>query len=62
MKPFFPAPARGGIRKLGADPHARFVGRSFGHLSEGDGHVPHQWFADEIARLDDPYLDDRLAP
>ena len=40
------------FRKLGADPHARFVGRLFGHLSEGNGHVPHQWFADEIARLD----------
>ncbi|MET0246631.1 MAG: helicase-related protein [Sphingomonas sp.] len=40
------------FRKLGADPHARFVGRVFGHLSEGNGHLPHQWFADEIARLD----------
>lgn len=40
------------FRKLGADPHARFVGRIFGHLSEGAGHVPHQWFSDEIARLD----------
>ncbi|MFZ5748539.1 MAG: helicase-related protein [Pseudomonadota bacterium] len=40
------------FRKLGADPHARFVGRIFGHLSEGRGHVPHQWFADEIARLE----------
>ncbi|NML07229.1 helicase-related protein [Sphingomonas sp. G-3-2-10] len=40
------------FRKLGADPHARFVGRIFGHLSEGRGHIPHQWFADEIARLD----------
>ncbi|MDP5281344.1 helicase-related protein [Sphingomonas sp. DG1-23] len=40
------------FRKLGVDPHARFVGRLFGHLSEARGHVPHQWFADEIARLD----------
>jgi len=40
------------FRKLGADPHARFVGRLFTHLSEANGHVPHQWFADEIARLD----------
>lgn len=40
------------FRKLGADPHARFVGRIFGHLSEGRGHVPHIWFADEISRLD----------
>jgi ATP-dependent RNA helicase SUPV3L1/SUV3 len=38
--------------KLGLDPHARFVSRLFGHLSEGSGHIPHQWFADEIARLD----------
>ncbi len=40
------------FRKLGVDPHARFVGRVFGHLSEGSGHIPHIWFADEIARLD----------
>ncbi|WP_315760227.1 helicase-related protein [Sphingomonas sp. Y38-1Y] len=40
------------FRKLGVDPHARFVGRVFKHLSEGRGHLPHQWFADEIARLD----------
>jgi ATP-dependent RNA helicase SUPV3L1/SUV3 len=40
------------FRKVGIDPHARFVSRVFGHLSEGLGHVPHQWFADEIARLD----------
>ncbi|RYD57525.1 MAG: helicase, partial [Sphingomonadales bacterium] len=40
------------FRKLGIDPHARFVGRLFGHLSEGRGHVPHTWFADEIQRLD----------
>lgn len=40
------------FRKLGAEPHARFVGRLFRHLSEGSGHVPRQWFADEIQRLD----------
>jgi ATP-dependent RNA helicase SUPV3L1/SUV3 len=38
--------------KAGLDPHARFVARLFGHLSEGNGCLPHQWFADEIARLD----------
>ena len=38
--------------KAGLDPHARFVSRLFGHLSEGNGWLPHQWFADEIARLD----------
>ncbi|MBY9063174.1 helicase [Sphingomonas yunnanensis] len=36
--------------KLGIDPHARFVGRVFGYLAQG--YVPHQWFADEVARLD----------
>lgn len=40
------------FRKLGLDPHARFVSRVFRHLSEGRGHIPHIWFADEIARLD----------
>jgi len=40
------------FRKVGLDPHARFVSRLFGHLSEGNGHIPHQWFADEIARLE----------
>lgn len=40
------------FRKLGVDPHARFVGRVFRHLSEGSGVIAHQWFADEIQRLD----------
>ncbi len=40
------------FRKVGLDPHARFVSRLFGHLSEGRGIIPHQWFADEIQRLD----------
>lgn len=38
------------FQKLGVEPHARFVARVFGHLSEG--YLPHQWFADEVARLD----------
>ena len=38
--------------KLGVEPHARFVGQLFRHLSEGDGHVPHGWFAEQVARLD----------
>ncbi|MDF2493497.1 helicase-related protein [Sphingomonas sp.] len=38
------------FQKLGAEPHARFVGRVFDHLSTG--YLPHQWFADEVARLD----------
>lgn len=40
------------FRKTGAEHHARLVARIFRHLSEGSGHVPTQWFADEIARLD----------
>jgi len=40
------------FRKLGLDPHARFVSRVFGHLSEGLGHISADWFAGEIARLD----------
>ncbi|HWK37182.1 helicase-related protein [Sphingomonas sp.] len=40
------------FRKLGPEPHSRFVGRIFNHLTEGDGHIPHRWFAEEIARLD----------
>ena len=40
------------FRKSGLDPHARFVARLFGHLSEGDGHIPQHWFAEEVARLD----------
>ncbi len=36
--------------KHGLDPHARFVARVFGYLSQG--YIPHQWFADEVARLD----------
>ena len=40
------------FRKVGVDAHARYVSRLFGWLGDGDGHVPHQWFADEIARLD----------
>ncbi len=40
------------FRKVGADPHARLVARLFRHLSEGAGHVPVAWFADELQRLD----------
>lgn len=38
--------------KLGVEPHARFVARLFRHLSEGDGHIPWPWFAEQVARLD----------
>ena len=40
------------FRKLGVDPHQRFIARLFGYLSEGQGHIPHDWFAAELARLD----------
>jgi len=40
------------FRKVGLDPHSRFVARLYGHLSDGSGHIPHQWFADELQRLD----------
>ncbi len=40
------------FRKTGVEPHARLVGRVYRHLSEADGHLPVQWFAAELARLD----------
>ena len=40
------------FRKTGAEPHSRLVARVFRHLSEGAGHLPVPWFADELARLD----------
>ena len=40
------------FRKTGADPHSRLVARIYRHLSEGTGHIPAPWFAEEIARLD----------
>jgi ATP-dependent RNA helicase SUPV3L1/SUV3 len=40
------------FRKTGAEPHSRLVARIFRHLSEGNGTIPAQWFAEEIARLD----------
>jgi ATP-dependent RNA helicase SUPV3L1/SUV3 len=54
------------FRKTGPEHHARLVARLFGHLSEGDSHVPRDWFASEVARLDNVQGDietlaDRLA-
>jgi ATP-dependent RNA helicase SUPV3L1/SUV3 len=40
------------FRKVGADHHARLVQRLFKHRSEGSGHVPVDWFAAELARLE----------
>ncbi|MGN6818269.1 MAG: helicase-related protein, partial [Sphingomonas sp.] len=41
------------FRKLGVDPHARLVERLYAWLSEGNGHIPGPWFAEQVARLDD---------
>ncbi len=40
------------FQKLGADHHARMVQRIWRFLSEGDGFIPRDWFAQHIARLD----------
>src|SRR3954466_2946541 len=53
------------FRKVGPMHHARMVRRLFSYIGE-DGHVPHEWFAAEVARLDNmsgdiEVLADRLA-
>lgn len=40
------------FRKSGPVHHAQLVRRLFGYLTDGDGHVPHAWFADQVQRLD----------
>lgn len=40
------------FQKLGAEDHARMVLRLWRHLSEGNGHIPQDWFAQQLARLD----------
>ncbi|RJG52261.1 helicase [Sphingobium terrigena] len=40
------------FQKLGADHHARTVSRIWQFLSEGAGHIPRDWFAQQLARLD----------
>lgn len=40
------------FQKLGPDHHARLVQRLWQFRSEGNGHVPHGWFAQNLARLD----------
>ncbi|MBB3981518.1 ATP-dependent RNA helicase SUPV3L1/SUV3 [Sphingobium fontiphilum] len=40
------------FQKLGADHHARMVMRIWRFLSEGGGHIPRDWFAQHVARLD----------
>src|SRR5438874_7616985 len=53
------------FRKVGPMHHARMVRRLFSYIGEG-GHIPHEWFAAEVARLDNvsgdiESLADRLA-
>src|SRR5688500_13692188 len=53
------------FRKIGPMHHARMVRRLFSYIGEG-GHVPHEWFAAEVTRLDNvagdiEVLADRLA-
>ena len=40
------------FRKTGPEHHARLVARIYLHLTEGDGHIPQGWFAEQVARLD----------
>src|SRR4051812_16203732 len=53
------------FRKIGPMHHARMVRRLYSYIGEG-GHVPHEWFAAEVSRLDNmsgdiEALADRLA-
>ena len=53
------------FRKVGPMHHARMVRRIFSYVGEG-GHIPHEWFAAEVTRLDNVAGDieaiaDRLA-
>ncbi|MCH8616943.1 helicase [Sphingomonas sp. SM33] len=53
------------FRKVGPMHHARMVRRLFTYIGEG-GHIPHEWFAAEVTRLDNvsgdiEALADRLA-
>jgi ATP-dependent RNA helicase SUPV3L1/SUV3 len=54
------------FRKVGPEHHAKTVSRIYRHLTEGSGHIPTDWFAVEIARLDEvggdiPALGGRIA-
>ena len=39
------------FRKVGPMHHARMIRRLFSYIGEG-GHIPHEWFAAEVARID----------
>jgi ATP-dependent RNA helicase SUPV3L1/SUV3 len=54
------------FRKTGPEHHSRLVARLYLHLSEGDGRIPHAWYAAQVAQLDNVQGDietlaDRLA-
>ena len=54
------------FRKTGPEHHARLVARLYAHLSDGQGHIPQGWYAEQVARLDNVQGDiealaDRLA-
>jgi len=40
------------FQKTGLDEHTRLVARVYRHRSEGHGHLPPEWIAAEVARLD----------
>ncbi|MBA3677839.1 MAG: helicase [Sphingosinicella sp.] len=40
------------FRKTGPEHHARLVARIYLHLSEGSGRIPADWYAAEVARLE----------
>jgi ATP-dependent RNA helicase SUPV3L1/SUV3 len=40
------------FRKVGAEHHARLVAQLYAFLSDGQGHIPAPWFANELQRLD----------
>jgi ATP-dependent RNA helicase SUPV3L1/SUV3 len=40
------------FQKVGAEHHGRTVSRIWRFLSEGMGHIPRDWFAQQLARLD----------
>ncbi len=40
------------FQKLGADHHARMVARLWRFRGDGNGHIPRDWFAQHVARLD----------
>ena len=40
------------FRKTGPEHHARLVARIYTYLSEGDGRIPQNWYAGQVAALD----------